>query len=506
MPPRAENELEKLRRRVAELEGKRADGYGRDGQAQLPAEIRAEDILDDLAEAVVVVDHEWRVLYANREVERRHGMTAEALVGKSFWEKWPDAQGTEAQEQLRHAMKAGVAAEFEQQRGEGEGVWLDVHAFPCEAGLALHFRDITDRKNAEAARGPLAAIIESSNDAIIGKDLNGTIRSWNRGAERIFGYKAEEIIGQHISTLAVPERPDEIPNIMERLRRGERVDHYRTKRRTKDGRIIALSLTVSPIKDSSGIVIGASKVARDISESERTQEALRAANEALNRANADLEQFSYAAAHDLQEPLRMVTIYSQMLKKRYAGRLDEQADEFIKYCVEGARRMEMLVRDLLAYTRATSLYDEPRPLVNLNEVVAEAVGNLQMALAESGASVVYEGLPEVSAHAALMQQLLQNLLSNAIKYRSKEAPVVTVAANRRESEWLVSVSDNGIGIAPQYREQIFGLFKRLHTANEYPGTGLGLAICQRIVERYGGKIWVESEHGQGSTFFFTLPD
>jgi light-regulated signal transduction histidine kinase (bacteriophytochrome) len=226
----------------------------------------------------------------------------------------------------------------------------------------------------------------------------------------------------------------------------------------------------------------------------------------LRRANADLEQFSYAAAHDLQEPLRMVTIYSQMLKRKYAGQLDQQADEFIGYCVDGARRMEMLVRDLLAYTRATSSCDEAPPLVDLNKVVVEAAGNLQMAISESGASVVYEALPEVRAHSTLMQQLLQNLISNAIKYRSEEPPVVTIAAVRRDSAWLISVSDNGLGIAPEYREHIFGLFKRLHNSAQYPGTGLGLAICQRIVERYGGKIWVESQGFKGSTFFFTLPD
>lgn len=517
-------ELHQLRRRVAELEdqlraGKDGLESQRDGES---SEVKDGDagtdklsaLVESADDAIVSKDLDGIIRSWNRAAERIFGYKAEEIIGKPITTLAVPGREDEFPTILER-LKRGERIDHYQtkrRRKDGRIISVSLTVSPIKnasgevIGASKVARDITQQKLAEELQLRLAAIIESSDDAIISKDLNGIIQSWNAGAERIFGYTADEIIGKPITMLAVPERLDEIPNIIERLKRGERIDHYQTKRRTKDGRVITVSLTVSPIKDSSGQVIGASKVARDITEHERNQRALQAANEALHRANADLEQFSYAAAHDLQEPLRMVVIYSQMLKKKYAGRLDQQADEFIEYCVEGARRMETLVRDLLAYGRATSLHDEHQPLIDLTSVVGQAVGNLQVAIAESGASVFFDGLPEVHAHGTLIQQLFQNLISNAIKYRSKHAPVITVAAERRQSEWLISVRDNGIGIAPEYKEHVFGLFKRLHGAKEYPGTGLGLAICRRIVERYGGKIWVESTGSGGSTFFFTLPE
>jgi PAS domain S-box-containing protein len=231
------------------------------------------------------------------------------------------------------------------------------------------------------------------------------------------------------------------------------------------------------------------------------------ANAALRRANSDLQQFAYSASHDLQEPLRMVSIYGQMLRKNYAGKLDAKADELIGYTVEGATRMEHLVRDLLAYTRAsTASQDEGSEPVDANLVLEKSLASLQIAIRETNAAVTRDHLPCVRMHAVHLDQLFQNLIGNAIKYRSAEPPRIHVAAERRDNEWVFSVTDNGIGIDPNYREYIFGIFKRLHTAAEYTGTGIGLAICQRIVERSGGRIWVESEFGKGSTFYFTIPD
>jgi PAS domain S-box-containing protein len=230
-------------------------------------------------------------------------------------------------------------------------------------------------------------------------------------------------------------------------------------------------------------------------------------NTALRRANSDLQQFAYSASHDLQEPLRMVSIYSQMLRRNHAGRLDGKADEHIGYIIEGATRMENLVRDLLAYTRAsTASEDGPSEPVDANEVLKKSLSSLQIAIRETGAVVTAGPLPWVRLHEIHLDQLFQNLIGNAIKYRSAEPPRINVAAERRGEEWVLSVQDNGIGIAPDYREYIFGIFKRLHTAAEYSGTGIGLAICQRIVERAGGQIWVESQLGQGSTFFFIVPE
>lgn len=363
----------------------------------------------------------------------------------------------------------------------------------------------TDQKSAAELHARLAAIVESSEDAIISKSLTGIIQSWNRGAERMFGYQAEEVVGKHISMLAAPDRVDEIPHILARLARGERVEHYITKRRAKDGRILTVSLSVSPIRDESGTIIGASKIARDITERERQRRALEEANAALTRSNLDLQQFAYSASHDLREPLRMVATYGEMLNRKFAGNLGDLGTQYIRYIIEGAERMQRLLDDLLAFTRA-STFDQSEPdELDASVALDAALKNLESAIQENGATVTRTKLPVVRMHAILLEQLFQNLIGNAIRYHGEEAPRIHVAAERSGDDWLFSIQDNGIGIDPEYREQIFGIFKRLHSAAEYPGTGMGLAICQRIVERVGGRIWVESEPGRGSTFFFTLP-
>ncbi len=354
-------------------------------------------------------------------------------------------------------------------------------------------------------REHLAAIIQSSHDAIISKDLQGIIRSWNRGAERIFGYRADEAVGQHISMLVVPDRADEVPNILERITRGERIDHYETIRQTKDGKQLAISLTVSPIRDESGKIVGASKIARDITAQICAQRALEEANEQLVRSNRDLEQFAYSASHDLQEPLRMICAYSDMLKAKFAGQLGPSGEEYLGYVLTGALQMDKLLHDLRAFTQASTQEKNEAGQVDPGEVLERALVNLKSVIETSGAVITQESLPPVKIHAFQLQQLFQNLIGNAIRYRKEETPAIHIGGWQSGAQVGFSIRDNGIGIDPQYKEQIFGLFKRLHTSADYPGTGMGLAICQRIVERAGGRIWVESELGRGATFFFTLP-
>jgi light-regulated signal transduction histidine kinase (bacteriophytochrome) len=233
--------------------------------------------------------------------------------------------------------------------------------------------------------------------------------------------------------------------------------------------------------------------------------ALQEANSALTRSNADLQQFAYSASHDLQEPLRMVATYSELLKKEFGGQLGPNGDEYIGYVIDGALRMEQLLADLRAYTLVSSAGQDPTEDVDADRVLEKALANLEVAIKESGASIRNTALPRVRIHEFHLEQLLQNLIGNSLRYRSSAPPRILVAAERRGEEWLFSVQDNGIGIDPQYKEQIFEIFKRLHSAAAYPGTGMGLAICQRIVERVGGRIWVESALGHGSTFFFTIP-
>jgi light-regulated signal transduction histidine kinase (bacteriophytochrome) len=232
-------------------------------------------------------------------------------------------------------------------------------------------------------------------------------------------------------------------------------------------------------------------------------ESLAQANEELTRANSDLEQFGYSASHDLQEPLRNVMIYSQLLARDYGSKLDGGALEMLGYLRGGAARMERLIRDLLAYTQVKKLDVEEN--TDATQAVADALANLANAIAESCAAIEYGSLPTVPIHKVHLQQIFQNLIGNALKYRSEKQPLIQVAAEKRDRQWLFSVRDNGIGIDSEYREQIFGLFKRLHAGDGYSGTGIGLAICKRTVERYGGRIWVESTPGESSTFYFTLP-
>lgn len=227
--------------------------------------------------------------------------------------------------------------------------------------------------------------------------------------------------------------------------------------------------------------------------------------EELARSNAELQQFAYVASHDLQEPLRMITSYLQLLERRYKNKLDASADEFINYTVEGAIRMKMLIDDLLRYSRVGT-HGKPFKPIDCAAMVERAIANLQMAINETGATITYPDLPTVMGDATQLTQLFQNLLSNAIKFRSAAPPTIHIAAERQTDQWLFSVQDNGIGIEPQYTERIFIIFQRLHLRTEYPGTGIGLAICQKIVERHSGRIWVESEPEQGATFYFTIPD
>lgn len=240
-------------------------------------------------------------------------------------------------------------------------------------------------------------------------------------------------------------------------------------------------------------------------ETKRHGQALRVSNVELRRANSDLEQFAYSASHDLKEPLRMVSLFTQLLKKKYANQLDSEASEYIAHAVQGAQRMEMLVRDLLAYTTASASPGKPLELVNANTILEQTLGILHSDLKASGAEVTRTELPLVRIHAVQLHQLFQNLIGNAIKYRSQNAPCIHISAEQKQDEWLFAVQDNGIGIASEYADQIFGLFKRLHGRDDYEGTGLGLAICKKIVESVGGAIWVESELGRGSTFYFTIP-
>lgn len=252
------------------------------------------------------------------------------------------------------------------------------------------------------------------------------------------------------------------------------------------------------------LLLTGERLAAEAEEHQRTAQKLAKRTEEMERSNKNLQQFAYVASHDLQEPLRMVSSYVQLLQRRYKGRLDADADDFIGFAVDGATRMQHMIQDLLAYSRVNTHGNPPSP-ADVGEILNQVVINLRLAIDESGARITHESLPVVDADATQLVQLLQNLIANAIKFCNTLPPQIHVAAEKKDSYWVFSIRDNGIGLDPDFADRIFTIFQRLHTRQDYPGTGIGLAICKRIVERHGGAIWVKSAPGEGSTFYFTLP-
>ncbi|MEW6299160.1 MAG: PAS domain S-box protein, partial [Thermodesulfobacteriota bacterium] len=392
--------------------------------------------------------------------------------------------------------------------GEVRQVSLSVELITVQGELCTLTvaRDVTERQQMEAAlRESEARFRATFEQAAVGMAQASVDRRWllvNQRLCEILGYPREELLTRTFHDLTHPE---DLPTDLETVRRllaGELSSYSLEKRyRRKDGTLVWVHLTVSLVEATPPYFIA---VIEDITARKQMEEALVRQAEELRRSNDELQQFAYVASHDLQEPLRMVSTYVELLAKRYRGQLDADADEFIGYAVEGAQRMKALIDGLLAYSRVESQGRALQP-TDSEAVFQRVLTDLQPAIAESGATITHEPLPAVRADAVQLGQVLQNLLSNALKFRGTAPPSIHVAAQRDGAFWRFAVRDNGIGIDPRYAQRIFQMFQRLHTRGKYPGTGIGLAICKRIIERHGGRIWVESEPGTGATFFFTLP-
>jgi len=342
-------------------------------------------------------------------------------------------------------------------------------------------------------------LVEGVKDyAIIFLEPDGRVASWNPGAERIEGYTSGEIIGRGFANFYLPEEvaagvPQQ--NLEQATAHGEyRGEGWRLR---KDGSRFWAEIVINTLRDDTGRLGGFAKLTRDISERKRIEDD-------LLRSNEDLERFAYVASHDLQEPLRMVGSYVQLLGKRYKGKLDADADEFIAYALDGALRMQQLIEDLLKYSRITT-QGAAMIATDANAVMARVIANLKVAIEETAAAVTFDRLPTVPADSGQLEHVFQYLVSNAIKFHGPEPVRVHVSAAPDQGGWRFCVRDNGIGIDPQYFERIFVIFQRLHARSEYAGTGIGLAIAKKIVERHAGRMWVESTLGQGAAFFFTLP-
>jgi PAS domain S-box-containing protein len=337
------------------------------------------------------------------------------------------------------------------------------------------------------------------NYAMFMLDPRGVITSWNAGVEHLLGYTEKEWIGQHASVIFTPEEKavEVCESEMQLAQETGSATDIRWHRH-KNGSEFFANGFMNALRDERGALIGYAKIMSDETSRKQLQDS-------LTESNTALEQFAYVASHDLQEPLRTMTAFAQLLVSKYRGKLDGEAEEFLDFIVKGAVRMGSLIQDLLAYARLTTEHKRPSSIA-LDEDLETALTHLDQAIIESGASVTHDPMPTLPVDRGQMVRLFQNLVGNAVKYRKPDQPSkVHISAEQRGAEWVISVRDNGIGFESQFAATIFVPFKRLHSAEEYPGTGVGLAICQRIVQAQGGRIWAESVPGEGSTFFFTLP-
>jgi PAS domain S-box-containing protein len=348
------------------------------------------------------------------------------------------------------------------------------------------------------------SLVETLPVNIMRKDLQGRITFGNKRYGETMGKTIAELIGKTDRDLFPPELAKKYVHDDRRvIETGEVFEDIEAHRRS-GGEQLFVQVIKSPLLDARNKVVGIQTIFWDVTARKRAEQALEQTAAELARSNRELEQFAYVASHDLQEPLRMIAAYTQLLQRRYKDKIDREANEFIGYAVDGAVRMQKLIQDLLTYSRVGTR-SKPFEAMESEKAFSAAVANLQIAIAESGTVITHDPLPRVCGDAVQWIQLFQNLLSNAIKFRSEKPPRIHVGAEAKQGDWIFSVGDNGIGIEPQYFRRIFVIFQRLHTQEDYPGTGIGLAVCKKIVERHGGRIWVESEPGQGATFFFTMP-
>ncbi|MGH9582527.1 MAG: ATP-binding protein, partial [Bryobacteraceae bacterium] len=377
--------------------------------------------------------------------------------------------------------------------------------------LARQAADLIERAQAQTALSEseerFRALVNTMPNLAWMANADGWIFWFNERWHEYTGTMREEMEGAGWQKV---HDPDVLPKVIERWNRSIATGEPFAMTfpiRGADGRFRSFLTRVLPLRNERGEVVRWFGTNTDITEHKEMQDALLRVNERLRRANFDLQQFAYSASHDLQEPLRNIAVYSEIVNRRYAGALDARGREFVGFITAGARRLELLIKDLLAYTQFASAPEESSEPTDAAEALTGALSSLSEAIRETGAEITCDPLPKVRVREIELRQLLQNLIGNAIKYRrAAEAPRIHISVEREPGMWRISVCDNGIGIAPEYRETVFGMFKRLHTEDEYPGTGIGLAICRKIVERHGGRIRMESEAGRGSRFVFTLPD
>ncbi len=481
---------------------------------------RYRGLLEAAPDAMVVVNVAGEIVLLNVRAEKEFGYSRDELVGQKVKNIIPVgfaeriiADGTRSAAEAL-AQQIGTGIELIGQRKDGSEFPIEIMLSPLESPegilVTAAIRDISVRRSAEThlaqMEGRYRGLLEAAPDAMVVVNPGGDIVLLNVQAEKQFGYGRDELVGQKVKNI-IPEGFAEriIANgtrsaaeaLAQQIGTG-----IELIARRRDGSVFPIEIMLSPLESPDGILVTAA--IRDISVRQAAEADLLQKIDELNVSNEELGKFAYIASHDLQEPLRMVASYTQLLSRRYKGKLDAEADEFIAFAVDGANRMQRLIQDLLSYSRVGTKGQELLD-TSSEEALQRALLNLRSAVEESGALVTHDPLPTVLADEMQLTQLFQNLIGNAIKYQKPGVPLVHISAVRDGTkQWTFSVKDNGLGIEPQYFEKIFGMFQRLHKREEFAGTGIGLAICKKIAERHGGNISVQSELGQGSTFSFAL--
>ena len=508
---------------------KQEEKHKRAEDALAESEKKLSQIINGSSTPLFVVDKTHTVTHWNKACENLTGVSAKEMVGtRRPWSPFYSAERPVLADiivdgptdeglsryyggKFRKSALIDGAYEVEDFFPMFGNKWLFLTAAPLRddrrgvTGAVESLRDITERKNAEEAlresEEKYRALFETAEDAIFLSDDAGTFVDVNSAACLSLGYSREELL--KMSNKEIDADPIGYETFT-KLREGVAKEAvFEVNQKRKDGTLVPVEISGKVIEsDGSKIFLA---IARDITERKRADEKLKRTMADLKRSNTDLEQFAYVVSHDLQEPLRMVSSYVQLLSRRYVGKLDSDADDFIGFAVDGTSRMQTLIQDLLTYSRVGTR-GKPLTPTNCEDILGQVLANLKLTIEDNSAVVTHDALPTITVDASQINQLLQNLLENAIKFHGEDAPRVHVAAERKDGKWLFSVADNGIGVEPEYFERIFVLFQRLHGRDEYSGTGIGLAVCKKIVERHGGRMWVESEPGHGATFYFTIPE
>ncbi len=502
-----------------------------------PAQKRAAEYARSLIEAsldpLVTISPEGKITDVNEATVKVTGVPREALVGTDFSDYFTDPDQARAgyQQVFAQGSVTDYPLTIRHRDGRLTDVVYNASVYTDAAGHVLGVfaaaRDVTAQKAAEAeiarqremeleqlverahSRELLDAVFQTLPDLICIAGLDGYFRVLNPAWEHTFGWTTAELCAQpYVEFVHPDDRQPTLDAADAQVRRGEAVISFENRYRCRDGSYRWLQWNSLPLAERGILVANA----RDVTERKQAEEALARSlrelerrSEELARSNAELEVFAYVASHDLAEPIRAISGPVSLLARRYGGQLDERADEYIGFAVDGCRRMQALIEDLLQYSRVGRV-EGRRERVDCNRVVATVLTGLSRTVAETETQITVDDLPVVSGEPSQLGQVFQNLISNALKFRAPGVtPRVYVRAERIGSEWRFSVTDNGIGIEPRHQDRVFGMFKRLHPRDAYPGTGIGLAICKKIVENHGGRIGMDSAPGGGSRFWFALP-